>query len=920
MTDNLYRFQRDQYLRPGMTRYSYSQMGRLLDHLVRDELRRVEVSAPVSGEPIEDPQDDKFDFQRLSTQISDYILSPTLQTPTAICIDGHWGMGKSSLSKLVRRRLDDQVKLGVLPVWINTALITTADQVLPTIARRTLEAGDIVARRILNIPDEANLEPPPILPTAYLLSNTRTTAKDDERLEKHLKGFAAKWLDTWAQADRDHWDYDRLQLLIREMRHALLGGGVGRIVWFIDDLDRCEPDIILKTFELHRTLLEEWGVILVYSMDYNIIAAVIGENFLKDGGYLPFEVETAWQQGMMYLEKFFNLRFRPPSPLETSLKSWLQETLGADCYFQELETFLRLNYENNPRRIKHFIRVFQFLRMGFERAKTDGKRNQWTDLVSIENDKLALQVIAKMTALALASDLRPFYEEARLPSPEHLTALEVAAKNHIMVNILLPRGNRIGPAQAQIPEDLQYLLSIPPFFSDVPISALMTIILNLEYFLPAPWLLSKPTSLRIETPVEIPEKSSEAGEDRTAQQGQVIPNASVMERAKVRERVDAWRDQLPRTVELPTKLKNMLILQPGNLAVQAFRDKNWQPGVRDLVISGMNSLQGKDKQQASWLFSAALVHPEFGQEDLEALSRLVPYLEDPDFSVMVFEIGSLRLNNAPSARIALAVALFRTRRAEDTSRAVKIFLEVLKLEEKDLSSETLALQDRFSENEYTNAFLGLTDALNRLERHDENLRVIEGATLRTPSGIRESQIIRNLARSLDALKQPEEARKLYLASVALDHVEDRACYWARDVFEADKEMAMLLVKTAADRLPNDADAWYEVGVTLHNAGTHADATPWLKRALMLNPDSQDIRNAVFQNLELTSGRREAARFINAAEFDFDDKEVRNLAHSAHRELLNRILNLCPITYKGAVILDKNNSPAWIRETFPDLFG
>src|SRR5262249_44696113 len=140
------------------------------------------------------------------------------------------------------------------------------------------------------------------------------------------KRDVANWLQRWTTgaARDDFWDTDSLVRLCRDTRYALLGRqGFGRMVWYIDDLDRCEPEVVLEILRAHRAFMSEAGMVLIYAMDYNIVSQLVGDHVRSKGPQLlvisqdPRMQSVAW--GQMYLEKFFGRRIRPPEPRQEAV-------------------------------------------------------------------------------------------------------------------------------------------------------------------------------------------------------------------------------------------------------------------------------------------------------------------------------------------------------------------------------------------------------------------------------------------------------------------------------------------------------------------------------------------------------------------------------------------------------------------------
>jgi len=71
---------------------------------------------PVSDAPIEASRDDCFNFHPIALGLARFFLNPKTKPPLTVGISGEWGMGKSSLMRLLYHELR---RFGVRPVWFN---------------------------------------------------------------------------------------------------------------------------------------------------------------------------------------------------------------------------------------------------------------------------------------------------------------------------------------------------------------------------------------------------------------------------------------------------------------------------------------------------------------------------------------------------------------------------------------------------------------------------------------------------------------------------------------------------------------------------------------------------------------------------------------------------------------------------------
>lgn len=122
---------------------------------------------------------------------------------------------------------------------------------------------------------------------------------------------------------------------------------------FVDDLDRCDPEVVLDVLEAMKLYLDVPGIVFILGYDEDIVSEVV----LRDKGYGE---EKARARG--YLEKFIQISYRISRADEKqseALISHLLEASGVRELLGETERLLVIERSgSNPRRIKRFINNF----------------------------------------------------------------------------------------------------------------------------------------------------------------------------------------------------------------------------------------------------------------------------------------------------------------------------------------------------------------------------------------------------------------------------------------------------------------------------------------------------------------------------------------------------------------------------------
>ena len=161
-----------------------------------------------------------------------------------------------------------------------------------------------------------------------------------------------------------------------------------RMVIFIDDLDRCMPDIALQVLEALKLYLNIDRLIFVIGMDRGIVEKAV-KAYCKDKN-IDIEDDDSYEK--KYLDKMFQVELQL-SPLKNEMDIYLDEQLQTVEYEQNLEykdeqgnkkfytLFKRLISKygvRNPREVKRLINSSLIRGAGAERIEKEGNHNTLT--------------------------------------------------------------------------------------------------------------------------------------------------------------------------------------------------------------------------------------------------------------------------------------------------------------------------------------------------------------------------------------------------------------------------------------------------------------------------------------------------------------------------------------------------------------
>jgi len=313
------------------------------------------------------------------------------ETPFVIGLHGTWGTGKTSLMKLIRENLIEH-KINtendntIFTVWFDTWQYQTTENIELAFIQKTYDAYEKVYQR--KIPSDAkdnsshedsnnhlNVEAAfdkvfnafkATASKAFIstISNTNLTFSipfiemgvnvDAEKVIEKIKSVEAN--ESRKTSKKICLIRDDFEDFILSIKKEL---EVSRIVFFIDDLDRCSSSNAVKILEYIKNYLNVDDCVYVLGVDKKAL-----EKHLENEG-IPKNEEAE------YLDKIIQLPLPVPAINKDVLKNFLKELAkdnSASDYSNLLYDFLVLTrLGENPRHIKRFLNTLtlgQFLIQG----------------------------------------------------------------------------------------------------------------------------------------------------------------------------------------------------------------------------------------------------------------------------------------------------------------------------------------------------------------------------------------------------------------------------------------------------------------------------------------------------------------------------------------------------------------------------
>lgn len=308
---------------------------------------------------------DLLGFTRMQDILERVVRNPP-KRPFTLGIFGEWGSGKTTLMKLIQRRLEDEghahdnAAIGesapgsaVKTVWFNAWKYDSKEIIwnalIQTIFLRMHEDPAIAHGRDVNEFREKVGRAAKGLATYAAKVGTRlipgglVREEDVDQLVASLSSDATD--PEFAFINRFEQAFDELV--------AEYVGEEGHIVVFVDDLDRCLPENAINVMEALKLYLDRANCVFVIGAESEIVEEGIRQRY-KSNRRLNAED---------YLDKIIQLPFALPQIDEENAMRLLGQHGELPVHRDErMKTMLVVGTGGNPRRVKRFVNAFSVLR------------------------------------------------------------------------------------------------------------------------------------------------------------------------------------------------------------------------------------------------------------------------------------------------------------------------------------------------------------------------------------------------------------------------------------------------------------------------------------------------------------------------------------------------------------------------------
>ncbi len=382
---------------------------------------------------------DSFEIGNYIDGLASFIMTCT--TPMTVSIQGAWGTGKTSIMRMVKNRIDPDTDLeensdeksNYKCIYFNTwefsqlNLSKNITLVMLNQLSRALADRDNAIKKVAGEIFDVVLK----IGTGYLSGGREVDAKEAfskdeiEQLKDLKKQFQLLINMKLGRVDDKYklgknTDEDKKVLSWIEPNNR-------RVIFFIDDLDRLNPEKAVEILEVLKNFLDCKNCVFVLAIDYDVVCRGVASKYK----FNPDDPKSN-KKGKDFFDKIIQVPFKMPVE-QYNITAYMKQLLesvnvkneklmnDADNY-EQYENLVKASIGTNPRAIKRLVNSYQLI------AIVVGFNNE----IDIHDKKMKLLLFATLCLQEL--DLNVYRLVAQNKNnlrAEHLLCFTDAATNPI---------------------------------------------------------------------------------------------------------------------------------------------------------------------------------------------------------------------------------------------------------------------------------------------------------------------------------------------------------------------------------------------------------------------------------------------------------------------------------------------------------
>lgn len=296
-----------------------------------------------TDKPIEKIENDTFGISSYIDGLSSFILY--CDTPMTISIQGDWGSGKTSMMNMIRERISNKV----YPIWFNTWQFSQFQM-----------QNELTVSMMCSLLSELDYNKDSIKKIFGFLGGAAKLATGIIT-EKIAGGYLAdeitNAMDGGGVADSASQITELKAKFQDAINEKLKTSKKERVVIFIDDLDRLQPEKAVELLEVLKIFLDCENCVYVLAVDYEVVTQGIKQKFGDSVGE---------KKGKSFFDKIIQLPFKMPVAQYNIFKyvADMLKNMGikySDETVTDYVSLIKLSIGCNPRSVKRLFNTYLLL-------------------------------------------------------------------------------------------------------------------------------------------------------------------------------------------------------------------------------------------------------------------------------------------------------------------------------------------------------------------------------------------------------------------------------------------------------------------------------------------------------------------------------------------------------------------------------
>ena len=341
--------------------------------------------------PLKNSKDDKLDTGKYVAGLARFLSQSAM--PTTVAIQGQWGSGKTSFMNQLRSILcnaDNDNKtpqyFGVLMNMWEYSLMQNPEQILTGIIKGlTAECTAVLSR--LNVPAAVASElrdkawsflkktGTAIASTAVKAGVNAVGLDGDAAAETLQNSLGGDLKETTPHEFRESFAKAVKKCLDSQPKNEPQRRG---FMFFIDDLDRINPESAVQILELLKNMFEVDNCIFVLAIDYDVVVKGLKAKFGNNDNHddrayrsffdkiiqMPFSMPIGAYDITSFLEDSLkNIGYFNTEGLHNEIKLYQSEDENSSTVISIIDEMTRLSTGPNPRSIKRLINTLSLIKI-----------------------------------------------------------------------------------------------------------------------------------------------------------------------------------------------------------------------------------------------------------------------------------------------------------------------------------------------------------------------------------------------------------------------------------------------------------------------------------------------------------------------------------------------------------------------------